>query len=319
MLNEMILRDDTTGQQLAYVLAVGLTQQRRGETCRLGNRFDALSLFINLLTCFGDNGLMRDELCGHLLAEQTRVWNPLMFQATLPSAGWWGHLPPSGRGPDLIETMIASRLIRARRAEVLLCIRYEKAGRTPPYSTCPAFQALRNRKGNDSEIGARRMLWRLSYSTIGDVLSFVNTHRALGLCTQACRGWRDVASSLITQRYSIESNKVDAVLSLILHISNRMKRSFTTVMPRPSLESWFIQVENSYCPDVEFDDARLQKLATVAHLSPIKSLEWLTQYGLAQYVPFCDSRPCTKRLVLLAVELPTVMVDGSTFGDFGAA
>jgi hypothetical protein len=161
------------------------------------------------------------------------------------------------------------------------------------------------------------MLWRLSYSTIGDVLSFVNTHRALGLCTQACRGWRDVASSLITQRYSIESNKVDAVLSLILHISNRMKRSFTTVMPRPSLESWFIQVENSYCPDVEFDDARLQKLATVAHLSPIKSLEWLTQYGLAQYVPFCDSRPCTKRLVLLAVELPTVMVDGSTFGDFG--
>jgi hypothetical protein len=98
-----------------------------------------------------------------------------------------------------------------------------------------------------------------------------------------------------------------------------MKRSFTTVMPRPSLESWFIQVENSYCPDVEFDDARLQKTGDrrpfiTNQVARMADAIWACS---AQYVPFCDSRPCTKRLALLAVELPTVMVDGSTFGDFG--
>ena len=138
---------------------------------------------------------------------------------------------------------------------------------------------------------------RLSYSTIGYVLSFVDTHRELGVCAQTSRGWRDAAKLLITRRYATESNQVDEVLSLILNLSDHAK-SLTTV----PLDSWAIGRVSGYYPDSSFTDARLHKLATVAQFPPIKSKEWLARYGLVQYVSYCDVLPCTERLILCAME-----------------
>ena len=146
-----------------------------------------------------------------------------------------------------------------------------------------------------------RTIERLSYRTTWHVLSFVDTHRDLGVCAQSCRGWRNAAKLLITRRYATESNQVDAVLSLILNWREHAK-SLTTV----PLDSFAIGWVSGSCPDSSFTDARLHKLATVAQFTPIKSKEWLARYGLVQYVTFCDVLPCTERLILCAMErIPT--------------
>jgi hypothetical protein len=163
------------------------------------------------------------------------------------------------------------------------------------------------------------MLSRLSYRTIGHVLSFVDTHRVLVMCMQSCRQWRDVATILVCRRYASESTKVDAVLSLVAKVSEHVKRLGT----RP-LRSWVIGHANPNLngpddrndPDDEFDDARLQTLATVARVPRVKSLEWLARYGLAQYVAFCDARPCPERLLLIATERDPQITAGGIVETF---
>ena len=157
------------------------------------------------------------------------------------------------------------------------------------------------------------MLSWLSYRTIGHVLSFVDTHRALGMCMQSCRQWRDAVTVLVSRRYACESAKVDAVLSLVVKVSEHVQRLGT----RP-LRSWVIGRANTNRPgpDDEFDEARLQTLATVARVPRVKSLEWLARYGLAQYVAFCDARPCAERLLLVATERDPQITAGGTFETF---
>ena len=155
-----------------------------------------------------------------------------------------------------------------------------------------------------------RMFERLSYSTIWCVLSFVDTHRELGVCAQTSRGWRDAANILITRRYATESNQVDAVLSLILNWSEHAK-SLTTV----PLESWTFGWVSGSAPDARFDDERIQQLATVSAFPRVKSREWLARYGLVKCVPFCDVIPCTERLILCAME-PIRTIDRKTCPTF---
>jgi len=143
------------------------------------------------------------------------------------------------------------------------------------------------------------MFSRLSYHTFDHVLSFVDSHLGLGMCMQACRQWRDATNVIVYRRYACESTKVDAVLSLVVKVSDHVKR----LSARP-LRSWVIGRANtdSTVPNDEFDDDRLQTLATVARVPRVKSIEWLVRYGLAQYVAFCDARPCSERLLLVATE-----------------
>jgi hypothetical protein len=160
------------------------------------------------------------------------------------------------------------------------------------------------------------MLLRLSYRTIDHVLSFVDTHRALGMCMQSGRQWRDAVTVLVSRRYACESARVDAVLSLVVKVSEHVKRLGT----RP-FRSWVIGVighanTNRTGPDDEFDDVRLHKLATVARVPLVKSLEWLVRYGLAQYVAFCDARPCPERLLLVATERDPQITAGGTYETF---
>ena len=156
------------------------------------------------------------------------------------------------------------------------------------------------------------MLSRLSYHAIGHVLSLVDTHRALGMCMQSCRQWRDAVTVLISRRYACESAKVDAVISLVVKVSEHVKRLGTC-----PLRSWVIgRAKAIPGPDDEFDDARLQTLATVARVPRVKSLEWLVRYGLVQYVAFCDARPCPERLLLVATEREPQITSFGTFETF---
>jgi hypothetical protein len=157
------------------------------------------------------------------------------------------------------------------------------------------------------------MISRLSYHTIGRVLSFVDTHRVLGMCMQSCRGWRDASIALVSRRYARESTRVDAVISLVVKVIEHVKR----LGMRP-LRSWVIgHVDpNRNGTDDEFDEARLQSQATVARFTRVKSLEWLARYGLSQYVAFCDAQPCHERLLLVATERDPQITASGTFETF---